>query len=494
MGRKIIGYMWHCCLCRGYWNKSTTPACLDCGHQRSSCDLINPVFGDAFETFEAKAAGDTRSRPVGVSLWSPSVGSSCEVQQPSVPSQPSSESRNAPKGDTDISVVFGGLHLSHNQTSTKVDTDSNLQEKQPRETPTNAEKLGEPATCDKSLEELHPLDEISSNIGGPSIFTPEDVVARFISAVLDKLSPNAHHHPKPDLVLHHLLDDIQAGLDDFFDAICEDNPSLQKHIIEIIRPFQLLIAQQIFEKTACPEDNLDLQHLPPHASHLKERNKTIPDRNDSSRTSINRTSISSPTLHVSPEAAPELRSPELHLKEKVESRDLCGAGHLLADILKTRSYQQFCLQIDCILSQYDCDKMDLIRRRTASNLRPSPLHLIHPTKHPGEYRATLNVDWELQDFLSKNYNKGAKQSIKKIVAITGTMETASLCSIGEYFAWQWPNLPTTLLDSIAHAIGQSSKILQKFSESSCIPFPALHVPFTNWKPYYVFFSGTHLHT
>ncbi|KAJ4414464.1 hypothetical protein N0V82_007913 [Gnomoniopsis sp. IMI 355080] len=42
--RRIIGHMWECCKCHGYWNKSTTPACLNCGHERWKCDSLDPIY------------------------------------------------------------------------------------------------------------------------------------------------------------------------------------------------------------------------------------------------------------------------------------------------------------------------------------------------------------------------------------------------------------------------------------------------------------------
>ncbi|KAJ3523775.1 hypothetical protein NM208_g12324 [Fusarium decemcellulare] len=104
------------------------------------------------------------------------------------------------------------------------------------------------------------------------------------------------------------------------------------------------------------------------------------------------------------------------------------------------------------IQRYNCTKMPFISYKTSLALQSSHRH----RKNGDKFAAAFNVDWDLTSFLVNNYEAGIHQKLDKIVAITGAIDTAQLCSVGQYFKFRWPEQSSQLLEALEQQICHSN--------------------------------------
>lgn len=105
-------------------------------------------------------------------------------------------------------------------------------------------------------------------------------------------------------------------------------------------------------------------------------------------------------------------------------------------------------------------QMNDIREQVCSKLRQDSTHC----SVGFWFRVSFEVNWNLRQFLANNYNSGMGQSISQIAAVTGADDAAVLCSVGEYFASQWPSLPTELLEGLQASLEERKGIFSFLSQ------------------------------
>lgn len=122
---------------------------------------------------------------------------------------------------------------------------------------------------------------------------------------------------------------------------------------------------------------------------------------------------------------------------------------ILENLTKKTAFDDLLQEITNVMERYAGQKMEQICRHTYLCLqrdRPSG-------QRPGNYyRVVFNIDWELKTFLENNYENELDREVTKVAAVTGTDERAILCSVGEYFAAQWPSLPLFLPDAVTSSL------------------------------------------
>lgn len=321
-------------------------------------------------------------------------------------------------------------------------------------------------------------DELSvsqgSTVHGPEKLKAQDLVSRFAKAIVERLnldSTLAYGQTHDPIAQHHLLEDLRAVLKTFCEAVDLKNPPLHVQSIEWVRRLRGRITQRILEQTmGTAEINPDDEPIGQEILSLcssQSRDSSF----DEIRPWVSAIpfSGSAPTSDLKEEPILELQSSNIATTDRDESLNLedptltwgknADPTEILGRISKDEAFQEMVRETDRILDLYNGEKLDLIRRRTSLSLRRSRQGL-----QSKDFRVDFLVDWDLPAFMENNYERGLSQDIKLITSVTGTNETAILCSVGEYFLKQWPKLPATLLDAITLANGKPEKRYQRLSK------------------------------
>lgn len=566
MTRKVVVYVWICCLCGSQWNKSTTPACLDCGHQRGRCDRIFEVPTEvdrvmplptkhrgtptAQEDDSQRRATDAASSADGKSKQEPShllpspTVSEAETQlvssrgrqsdpaqknavndskQPShlgsqqvfdFPSssnnpvsdhgavlQPDESQRHSIVLKRPIGRVAETVPLS--STNTVRSAWSSLMSKFTKSThetlatsqssKTSATGLyptvsrqeaafavaaaeGQPG-AEPSQDGMPDADDLSVVSRGSTMYAPEqveEVVSRFTGVVLKQLRSSSEYGPMNASTQHHLLKDLRAALETFCEAVHLDGSRPHMQAVKIIRRVRGKIASRIYEKIirTAEDPESTRPEVPGQEMGCADRVELLWH----SRAPL---SISSLTIHTVDNLLSDPQSLSILTTQTDESwdhddpRQVWGEGVDPAEILKTitgdEAFETLIRETERVLDRYNCQKMDLIRRRTSLCLRRSGLGSIRKT-----YSAQFHVDWNLRAFMEKGYECGVRQDINAIAAVTGTTDNALLCSVGEYFASQWPSSSKPLLDAITRSFQPQSNSSRLFGRSLRFYFPEIH--------------------
>ncbi|KAF4456957.1 alcohol dehydrogenase [Fusarium albosuccineum] len=115
-------------------------------------------------------------------------------------------------------------------------------------------------------------------------------------------------------------------------------------------------------------------------------------------------------------------------------------------------FKRLITTVEHLIMQYCGEKMPFIRYKTGLALSSYR----HQEQKDTLLQADFNVDWNLASFLINNYEAGIHQKLDKIVAITGSIDTAQLCSVSQYFKRWWPEQSSQLLEALEHQICHSS--------------------------------------
>lgn len=336
-------------------------------------------------------------------------------------------------------------------------------------------------------------DDQASVSQSSTVYTPEqleDVVSRFSSAVLRNLPFQTGHDSNDEAVLQYLFADLRAALKTFCETKAVHPPrGADARSFRMVKRFRAQIARQIYKDSigtsdsseeAQPEQAVGLSprqgmdyaekikllwcsgDAPSLPAHPIDAQGNMPPR-PASQPSALATSVSTNQTD---------ESLQLHDPRR-DSGTLSGQNLHASAILKALTnddvFKELTTQTGRVLERYSHQKLDVIRRRTALTLRRNqpPTHLDND-----DYRVSFHVDWDFPGFLDRNYDGAVDPYIKNIAAVTGTPNIAILCSIGEYFALQWPTLPTALLDAITFFIsGQRKQSSRWYSMSTISYFP-----------------------
>lgn len=109
------------------------------------------------------------------------------------------------------------------------------------------------------------------------------------------------------------------------------------------------------------------------------------------------------------------------------------------------SFKALVQKTERLLERYHGRKMELIQQRTSEALS----WYASDYKEGGRpFKAQFNIDWDLRGFLESNYDDGTQQDLNLILAATGGIGEAKLCSVAEFMRWQWPACKRELIDAI----------------------------------------------
>ncbi|KAF5594577.1 alcohol dehydrogenase [Fusarium subglutinans] len=306
-------------------------------------------------------------------------------------------------------------------------------------------------------------------------YTPEqrdDVIVRFSQAMLKGLHSHVSYGAANKSSRQHILTHLRSALRTFAEAVEADtSEKTQAKARKMVRRLRSEIAR-----------NLQDQVL--RNDQVPEGNRTpidLTDREEMGATEkINRWGIPTPDLdfHAGWQAEPGMQAkyqyhsdPSLSLPTRSESsveqsdvevsqRDtaqIYGTSIDPVEVMKHFSthsaFDRLLQTTQKLFERFHSPKMDLVRQRTSLSLRR---HLGRQGSNNSV--ATFNLDWDLHGFLIANYDDGVHQNIDKILAVTGTMGNAQLCSVGQYFAWAWPGYKFQLLEGLQSALrGSTSK-------------------------------------
>lgn len=342
-------------------------------------------------------------------------------------------------------------------------------------------------------------DDQGSVSQGSTIYTAEqveDVVSRFSRAVLRQLRFRLGRDSSDDFALQRLLKELRLALKVFSEVVIADGSNFAKaKSLKMIRRLRSQIARRIHEgvKTSDTAEQKRPEVLPlgdlgemsyvdkiqvlwaptvtPSVSgQTKDHVKNMPPpplagakdtEHDPPPPPVSRPST--PTSSIASMQTDDSLDVAHTPQDRVYGRDI-NPTEILKTLTSDEAFKTLAKETERILDMYTCDKMNVIRQRTALSLRRSSL----PRFDNSDYRAIFNVDWDLSGFLERNYERGVNQFVKKIAATTGTADVAVLCSVGDYIKSQWPKLPSILLDAISIACGQH-KMFQRFSELLFLP-------------------------
>lgn len=484
MSKGHVVYMWTCCLCRSYWNKATTPACPECGHQLCSVKprIKNPpnepttapsstvrpgtpaTKEDDFPTRATGAglsAGQKSEKDASHLLPSFTV-SETQAQGSSSRGQPSDAATNTAIDDSTQSSDLESQQVSYFPAGANNPMSDHGAILEP----------GEP-----SQDGTRDADDRSAVSREFTVYTPEqveDVVSRFTSVVLKQLRSSSEYGPMNASTQHYLLKDLRAALETFCEAVHLDDSRPHMQGVKIIRRVRGKIAYRIYEKIIRTAEALESTR-----PEVPGQEMGCADRVELLWHSRAPLSIPSLAKHTADMLLSDPQSPRILTTQMDESwdhddpRQVWGEGVDPAEIQKTitgdEAFETLIREIKRVLDRYNCQKMDLIRRRTSLCLRRSGLGSMRKT-----YSAQFHVDWNLRAFMEENYECGVRQDINAIAAVTGTTDNALLCSVGEYFASQWPSSPKPLLDAITRSFQPQSKRSRLFGRSLHFYFSELH--------------------
>lgn len=324
-------------------------------------------------------------------------------------------------------------------------------------------------------EEAYRYDEVSLVSQGSTNYTPQqrdDVIRRFSRAMLKGLRPNSNFNAANDSSRQHALPHLRSALKTFTETL-EVYPSARTQVKamkmvrrlrpEIARKFQdgVLNIDQAAETRRAPinlighikqmdySDKISRWNaMDPPSAHLDNVLPAAPDQRQAQSEANSESSFSFPTRTNSTMGSRELEIPN-H-----DATGLYGTyidpSEILNHFTKQPAFENLIKRTERLFERYHSQKMHLIRHRTSLSLRR---YLANRKGASRPLRAVFNVDWSLEDFLKNNYEAGIHQKLDRILAVTGVIDNARLCSVREYFRWCWPRYSVQLLKAIEETMG-----------------------------------------
>ncbi|KAF5703417.1 alcohol dehydrogenase [Fusarium mundagurra] len=321
--------------------------------------------------------------------------------------------------------------------------------------------------CDKDDESL--ISQTSTT------YTPEqrdDVVDRFSQAMLKGLHSHVNYGAANKSSRQHALAHLRSALRTFAEAVESDTSErTQAKARKMVRRLRSEIARNLQDRVLRDDQ-------------VQESNRmriNLTDREEmGAAEKINRWDMPTPDLdfRVGWQAYPDIQpkyqyhpEPSLSLPTRSESsveqsdievslRDttqIYGTSINPVEVMKHFSthpaFEELLQTTRKLFERFHSQKMDLVRQRTSLSIRRQL-----GKQGSNNSVAIFNLDWDLHGFLIANYDDGVHQNIDKILAVTGTMGNAQLCSVGQYFAWAWPGYEFQLLEELQSTLrGSTSK-------------------------------------
>ncbi|KAF4987882.1 hypothetical protein FDECE_15270 [Fusarium decemcellulare] len=351
-------------------------------------------------------------------------------------------------------------------------------------------------------------DQAQKASDGSTTYTRQqqvDVVKRFSQAMLKSLNyDQMMYAAENDRSRQHILPHISEAVKQFTEAVEADesvSAEWKGVVVKIVRPLRCEVATQfngsIFRvgrerdtKSSHIDDNAPMTSTdtPPHpvvqvpkihADFGPEAHRHFSKRGLLGRFRRHHHLVSACTecrrrkqkcsqgqpctncLHRFPQPVCEYESTESSWKREIDSKrgeapTVCGPSLNLVGILKALTgqleFKRLVTTVEHLILQYYGEKMPFIGYKTGLALFSHR----HPEQEDMLLPAVFNVDWDLASFLINNYEAGIHQQLDKIVAITGAIDTAQLCSVGQYFKRWWPEQSSQLLEALEHQIYHSS--------------------------------------
>ncbi|KAF4483547.1 alcohol dehydrogenase [Fusarium agapanthi] len=306
-------------------------------------------------------------------------------------------------------------------------------------------------------------------------YTPEqrvDVIVRFSQAMLKGLHSHVNYGAANKSSRQHVLTHLRSALRTFAEAVEADtSEKTQAKARKMVRRLRSEIAR-------------DLQDQVLMDDQVQESNRTPIDLTDreemGAAEKINRWDIPTPDLdfqagwqreldiqpkyqyHSEPSLSLPTRSESSVEQSEVEvslrdTTQIYGTSVNPVEVMKHFSthpaFEKLLQTTRKLFERFHSPKMDLVRQRTSLLLRRQ-----FGKQGSNNSVAIFNLDWDLHGFLIENYDDGVHQNIDKILAVTGTMGNAQLCSVGQYFSWAWPGNEFQLLEELQSTLrGSTSK-------------------------------------
>ncbi|KAF5980099.1 hypothetical protein FBULB1_5343 [Fusarium bulbicola] len=321
--------------------------------------------------------------------------------------------------------------------------------------------------CEKDDESL--ISQTSTT------YTPDqrdDVIVRFSQAMRKGLHSHVNYGAANNLSRQHVLTHLRSALRTFAEAVEADtSEKTQAKARKMVRRLRSEIARNFQDQVLSDDQVQESKRMPIDLTDREEMGATE---------KINRWDIPTPDLDFQAEWQSE---PDIHPKyqyhsepslsfptrsqSSVEQSDVEVSLHDTTQIYGTSinpvevmkhfsthpAFEKLLETTRKLFERFHSQKMDLVRQRTSLSLRR---HL--GKRGSNNSAAIFNLGWDLRGFLIANYDDGAHQNIDKILAVTGTIGNAQLCSVGQYFAWAWPGYKFQLLEALQSALrGSTSK-------------------------------------
>ncbi|SCV36395.1 uncharacterized protein FFB14_06074 [Fusarium fujikuroi] len=321
--------------------------------------------------------------------------------------------------------------------------------------------------CDKDDESL--ISQTSTT------YTPEqrvDVVVRFSQAMLKGLHSHVNYGAANESSRRHVLAHLCSALKTFAESVEADTSErTQAKARKMVRRLRSEIARNLQDEILRDDQVQESNRMP---INLTDRDEM------GAAEKINRWDIPTPDLdsqagwQAEPDIQPKQQyhsEPSLSLPTRSESsversdvevspRDttqIYGTSINPVEVMKHFSthpaFEKLLQTTRKLFERFHSQKMDLVRQRTSLSIRRQM-----GKQGSNSSVAIFNLDWDLHGFLVANYDDGVHQNIDKILAVTGTMGNAQLCSVGQYFAWAWPGYEFQLLEELQSTLrGSTSK-------------------------------------
>ncbi|KAH7166437.1 hypothetical protein EDB81DRAFT_639970, partial [Dactylonectria macrodidyma] len=311
-------------------------------------------------------------------------------------------------------------------------------------------------------QEITASDRTSTMFTTSVTFSPqqrEDAIERFSRAILKSLQMNLNCCAASNWSRQHTLPLIQQALKTYSQsARVDESEAAQVKGLKLIRHLRTDIAQRIQDSVLGASQELEATNPTVDLTQVTEmdvsekisRWHSMTQQFDRlgtmhyvhGRVKYSPSSTSSSRLSVNTRSDIDLEDAQLFgtAVNPVEILGRLKEQPVFVDLVK---------RIETLLQQYHGQKMHLIRQKTSLALRRQT---INRETDGTLLSAVFKIGWNLPGFLSKNYPAGIRQNLKKIIAVTGQVEGAKLCSVGEYLKANWPGEEKHLLMAAEEAL------------------------------------------
>ncbi|RBR10950.1 hypothetical protein FVER53590_29918 [Fusarium verticillioides] len=335
--------------------------------------------------------------------------------------------------------------------------------------------LGQNKTGHSLQDESYDKDDESLISQTSTTYTPEqkdDVVMRFSQAMLKGLPSHVNYGAANKSSRQHVLAHLRSALRTFAEDVEADtSEKTQAKARKMVRRLRSEIARNIQDKLLRYDQVLESNRMPINLTDREEMGAAE---------KINRWHMPTPDLYLKTgwQAEPDIQpkhqyhsEPSLSLPTRSESsveqsdvevspRDttqIYGTSINPVEVMKHFSthpaFEELLQTTKKLFERFHSQKMDLVRQRTSLSIRRQL-----GKQGSNNSVAIFNLDWDLHSFLIANYDDGVHQNVDKILAVTGTVGNAQLCSVGQYFAWAWPGYKFQLLEELQSKLrGSTSK-------------------------------------